>query len=45
MNIIKTPKVVKALITMDALYFIELFIMKYGLTKFLNYIMWFAIFI
>jgi len=45
MDVLKTPKIVKALITMDALYFIQLFIMKYGLTKFLNYIMWIGIFI
>jgi hypothetical protein len=45
MDFVKTPKIVKALVTMDALYFIQLFLMKYGLAKFLNYVMWFAIFI
>jgi hypothetical protein len=45
MDVLKTPKIIKALVTMDALYFIQLFIMKYGLTKFLNYIMWIGIFI
>jgi hypothetical protein len=34
---------VKALITMDALYFIQLFLMKYGLAKFLNYVIWFGL--
>ena len=45
MDFVKTPKIVKALVTMDALYFIQLFLMKYGLVKFFNYVMWFAIFI
>jgi hypothetical protein len=45
MNLLKTPKIVKALITMDALYFIELFVMKYGLAKFFNYILWIGLFI
>jgi len=44
-ELIKTPKVVKALITMDALYFIQFFLMKYGLSKFLNYVLWFGLFI
>jgi hypothetical protein len=45
MDFVKTPKIVKALVTMDALYFIELFLMKYGLAKFLNYILWVSLFI
>jgi hypothetical protein len=44
-ELIKTPKVVKALLTMDALYFIQLFLMKYGLSKFLNYVLWVGLFI
>jgi hypothetical protein len=45
MDFVKTPKIVKALVTMDALYFIQLFLMKYGLVKFLNYILWIGLFI
>lgn len=45
MDFVKTPKIVKALVTMDALYFIQLFLMKYGLVKFFNYILWVGLFI
>ena len=45
MDFVKTPKIVKALVTMDALYFIQLFLMKYGFAKFLNYILWVSLFI
>ena len=45
MNFLKIPRLTQALITMDALYLIQLFLTKYGLTKFLNYVMMFGLFI
>ena len=43
MNFLKIPRLTQALITMDALYLIQLFLTKYGLTKFVNYVMMFGL--
>jgi hypothetical protein len=49
LDLIRTPrgtaKIVKTIIALDAMTIIQIFLEKFGLVKFLNYVFWFGLFI